>query len=143
MGGDGNLEQVVAMEVVRRSLILYQFCSVASEFAKGFEVRERWQKIKDDSEVLGGALRWGGGWRVRLSHAEIPGRGGCKTQTGVGQEKNGGEKLMTMSKDNPSEKFCCKQGERDASWGKSGVKKGFLFKWKKLKRISMLTAKIQ
>lgn len=53
------MEQVVAMEMERRSLILYQFCSVVSEFAKGFEMRERWQKIKDDSEVLGGALRLG------------------------------------------------------------------------------------
>lgn len=59
MGGGENLEQVVAMEMERRSLILYQFCSVVSEFAKGFEMRERWQKIKDDSEVLGGALRLG------------------------------------------------------------------------------------
>lgn len=43
--------------------------------------------------------------------------------------------MTTVSKNNPSEKFCCKRGERDASWGKSGVKKGFLFKWKKLKHV--------
>lgn len=95
MGADGNLEQVVAMEMVR-SLILYQFCSVAAEFAKGFAVRKRLQKIKEDSEVLGCTLRCGGGaWTVRLSHGEIPWRGGCKTQAEVGQEENGGETLIT------------------------------------------------
>lgn len=81
------MEQVVAMEMVRRSLILYQFCSVASEFAKGFEVRERWQKIKDDSEVLGGALRWGGGGGSGLATRRFLGEVGAKPRLGLVRRK--------------------------------------------------------
>lgn len=42
---------------------------------------------------------------------ENPGRGGCKTQAGVGQEEDVGEKLMMVSRDNSSE--VCSETEKE------------------------------